>query len=405
MPATLSILVNVFVEPRQRRRAIAYWSLMSAAGAFVGPVAGGLLLRQFWWGSCFLVNVPVVAVALLLGRRLVPTSRDPNTTGFDLPGAASSSAALAALLWAIIEGPARGWSDPLIVGAFAAAVVLGTGFILWELRIDEPMLDVAALRTPQLSAAATAMTIAFIAMTGAMFLITQGLQLVKGYTPLAAAIATSGPIVAVNFLVMPRAPRLTERFGARWIVTTAGVLIAGAAVVISATTVRSSYANLLVGFAVMALAFSIFVPASTEAIITAVPAEKSGGASAINQMTRQLGQALGVAIGGSVAASGYRSGFAARRLDLPPAALGDAHSSITGALRIARTLDGATRGALLAAAHQAFLHGIRIALFAAAGLAILGSVFAALAIPSSRLGEAKSPPGSETDPLSDLVVD
>ena len=405
MPATLSILVNVFTEPRQRRRAIAYWSLMNAAGGFVGPVTGGLLLRHFWWGSCFLVNVPVVAVALLLGRRLVPTSRDPNATTFDLPGAALSSAGLAALLWAIIEGPARGWSDPMIIGAFAGAVVLGTAFVVRELHVAQPMLDVAALRTPQLGAAATAMTIAFIAMTGSMYLITQTLQLVKGYTPLAAAIATSGPIVAVNFLVMPRAPSLTERFGARWMVAAGGGLIGCAAVVISATTVHSGYANLLVGFAVMALAFSIFVPASTEAIITAVPAEKSGGASALNQMTRQLGQALGVAIGGSVAASGYRSGFTASRLALPPQTVRAAHSSITGALRVARTLDGAARDALVGVAHEAFLHGVRLALFGAAGLAVMGSVFAALAIPSSRSPAGASSTNDGPLPASDLVSD
>ena len=316
MPATLSILVNVFTEERIRRRAIAYWSLMNATGAFIGPIAGGLLLRHFWWGSCFLVNVPVVIIALALQRSLVPTSRDPDAARFDLVGAALSTLALASLLWAIIEGPDRGWTSTTIVGGFAGCVVLGGAFVTWERRAPSPIVDIATFREPQLAAAATAMTIAFIAMTGSMFLIVQSLQLVKGYSPLVAALATSGPITAINFILMPRAPALTERFGARWMVTAGAGLISVASLILATTTVHSTYLNLFIGFAVMATAFSVFVPASTEAIMTAVPKEKSGGASAINQTGRQLGQALGIAVGGSIAASGYRSGFLGAGLHL-----------------------------------------------------------------------------------------
>jgi EmrB/QacA subfamily drug resistance transporter len=382
MPATLSILVNVFTEERARRKAIAYWSLMNATGAFIGPVAGGLLLRHFWWGSCFLVNVPVVIVGLALQRVLLPTSRNPGAAHFDLIGAALSTAALAALLWGIIEGPAQGWSSPGVVAALGASGPLFMAFVVWERRVDSPMIDLTTFRAPQLTAAATAMTIAFIALTGSMFLIVQSLQIVKGYTPLVAALATSGPITTVNFLLMPRAPALTERFGARWMITAGAALISVGALVIATTTVHSSYANLFVGFAIMATAFSVFVPASTEAIMTAVPKEIAGGASAINQTTRQLGQALGIAIGGSIAASGYRAGFVSTGLRLAPKQLHAARSSITGAISVSRGLAGAARAAELAAAHQAFLHGIRLALVTAAALACGGAVFAARAIPS-----------------------
>jgi EmrB/QacA subfamily drug resistance transporter len=386
VPATLSILVSVFTDAHERRRAIAYWSLMNAAGLFFGPVMGGLLLRHFWWGACFIVNLPVVIVALLLGRFFVPTSRDPSEARFDVPAAVISSAALGGLLWAIIEGPVLGWSDPMIVGAFALAVTLGTVFVVWELRITGPMLDVSAFRNPQLSAAAAAITIAFVCMVSSMFLISQSLQLVKGYTPLASALATSVPIVAMNVLVVPRAPGLIERFGTRWLLTAAFGLITCATLIISATTVDSGYASLFVGFALMALAFSVCAPASTEAIMAALPPEKSGGASAINQMTRQLGSALGVAVGGTIAASGYRSSFAASQLGLPPDSVNAARSSITGALRAASSLVGRARESLLDVAHESFLHGVRLALFAAAALAIGGAVFSALAIPSRRQG-------------------
>lgn len=404
MPATLSILVNIFTEPRERRRAIAYWSLMNAAGAFIGPVTGGLLLRHFWWGSCFLVNVPFVTVALILGHFWVPTSKDPDAAKrFDLLGAALSFIALGALLWAVIEGPARGWTDPAIIGGFILSAAMIFAFVRWELRVPDPMLDIATLRSPQLSAAVIAMTIAFMAMTGSMYLIQQALQLVKGYTPLAAALATSGPIVTVNFLVMPRAPGLTERFGARWMVASGSALIAVASIIISLTTVSSGYFNLFVGFALMALAFSIFTPASTEAVMTAVPAEKAGGASAINQMTRQLGQALGVALTGSIAASGYTSGFHLPAGLLPTGAVQQAQSSITGALEVARTVTGSVQVALLDAAHEAFLHGVRLALLVAAVLAVAGAVYAAYAIPSGVGTEGTRDGAGDTMP--DIIIE
>jgi EmrB/QacA subfamily drug resistance transporter len=403
MPATLSILVNIFTEPRERRRAIAYWSLMNAAGAFVGPVTGGLLLRHFWWGSCFLVNVPFVALTLVLGYWLVPSSKDPDAAKrFDLLGAALSSVALGAVLWSVIEGPGRGWSDPVILGGFVVAAAAVFGFVRWELRVADPMLDLATFRSPQLSAACIAMTIAFMAMTGSMYLIQQSLQLVKGYTPLASALATSGPIVTMNFLVMPRAPGLTERFGARWMVASGVGLIAVASLVVATTTVSSGYANLFVGFALMALAFSIFTPASTEAVMTAVPAEKAGGASAINQMTRQVGQALGIALTGSVAASGYRGGFHLPTVDLPAGAAERGHASITGALEVARTVTGAARTAMLDAAHEAFLHGVRVALVVSALLAVAGAIYAAFAIPSD-IGIELQP--GEREEVTDLIVD
>ena len=162
------------------------------------------------------------------------------------------------------------------------------------------------------------------------------------------------------------------------------ILTSVAALVIAMTTVHSSYANLFVGFVVMAVAFSVFVPASTEAIMTAVPKEMAGGASAINQTTRQLGQALGVAIGGSIAVMGYHSGFSGVGLHLSQGQLRAAQSSITGAIMVGRTVVGASRHALLGIAHEAFLHGVRLALVTFAALACAGAVFAALAIPSRR---------------------
>src|SRR5262249_1730791 len=163
---------------------------------------------------------------------------------------------------------AKGWTEPIIINAFVAAFVLVAAFILWEMHTPRPMLDLSTFREPQLTAAAGAMTVAFLAMTGTMFLITQSLQLVKGYTPLVAAIGVSGPVVTVNLLVMPRTPGITRRFGVRWMVTAGAVAVAFACLVISTVTPETQYIVLFVGFALMALGFSTFVPASTEAIMT-----------------------------------------------------------------------------------------------------------------------------------------
>ncbi len=391
MPATLSILVNVFTEERSRRRAIAYWSLMNATGSFVGPVAGGILLRHFWWGSCFFVNVPIVAVTLTVQRFVLPESRNPEKARFDVAGAALSTASLAFLLWGIIEGPTQGWSSPVILGALGLSILTMFAFVRWERRATSPMIDLSIFRNAHLSAAAAAMTIAFIAMTGSVFLITQNLQIVKGYSPLVAALAVSVPVATVNFLLMPRSPALTERFGARWMIATGTGLIGVSLLVISLTTVHSGYANVLVGFAIMAIGFSIFVPASTDAIMTAVPKEAAGGPSAINQSSRQIGQALGIAIAGSIAAVGYRGAFSATGLHLTTAQLKAADSSIAGALDVSRALPERLQSGLLAVAHQALLDGSRVALIAAAALAGGGALLAALAIPARRLRAAREP--------------
>ncbi|MBW8825797.1 MAG: MFS transporter [Acidobacteria bacterium] len=405
MPATLSILVNVFTDPAERRRAIAYWSLMNATSAFIGPVTGGLLLRQFAWGSVFLINVPIVAVALAAGRVLVPTSRDPDAGKFDLVGAGLSAAALGALLWGIIEGPSKGWGEPVVLFAFPAALALGFAFVRWELRAPDPMVDIVAFRRPRLSGAAVAVMIAFVAMSGSMFLVIQSLQLVKGYTPLTAALATSVPICTVNFLWMPRAPRMIERFTAKRMVVGGIGTISLAAMMISTTTAHSSYLFLFVAFALMALAFSSFLPASTETIMAAVPAQKAGAGSAINQMARQLGQALGVAMAGSVAASAYPGGFSAKEVPgVSTAALDTARGSITGAVRVASQLTGDARAVVLDAAHHAFIHGMRTAMAATATIALLGALYAAKVIPSGP-----PPVGADlTDDdatLGQLVVD
>src|SRR5437868_8853892 len=187
MPSTLSVLTNVF-PARERARAISIWAGVSGLGIAIGPITGGFLLDHFWWGSVFLVNVPIVIVALLAAKPLVPESSDPKTPPVDTLGAALSIASLVSLVWAIIEAQSRGWSSSPILVGFAAFAGLGAAFVAWELRTPHPMLQMTFFRNRAFSGASVAISLVFFALMGTIYFLTQYIQLVKGHSPLAAGV-------------------------------------------------------------------------------------------------------------------------------------------------------------------------------------------------------------------------
>ena len=385
MPATLSILVNVFREANERRKAIAYWSLMNAIGSFIGPITGGLLLAWFSWQACFVVNLPILLVTIVLCAIYVPESKDPFTAKFDLLGALFSTVALATFIWSVIEGPGHGWTSAPILSGFTIAILFAMLFFWWENHTENPMFELSLMKSPQLSAAALTLTFAFIAMSGAMFLATISLQLVKGYSPLQAAIATSGPIVLVNILIVPRAPWIMQRFGLRKTIAFGTAMTGVSALSMTVTTTTSPYWMLGLGFAFMAMSFSIFMPASTEAMMTAVSPEKSGGASALNQITRQTGQALGIALLGGIATVGFQQRFSqdsSTLTSLTPEQLQGADTSLSSAVHLADTLPVDIHNSLMDVAGASYIYGMRIALILAAVLAFIGAIYAVKAIPS-----------------------
>lgn len=393
LPATLSILVDVFREAMERRKAIAYWSLMNAIGSFIGPITGGLLLAWFSWQACFYINLPFLLATIVLCVVMVPDSHDPDAARFDLLGALLSTIALGALIWAVIEGPSHGWTSLPILTGFAVGFGASLLFIVWENHTATPMFELSLLKSPQLSAAALTLTFAFIAMSGAMFLATISLQLVKGYSPLQAAIATSGPVVVVNLLVVPRAPWIMQRFGLRKTIAFGTGMVGVAALAITTTSTTSAYWMLGLGFALMAVAFSVFMPASTEAMMTAVPPERSGGASALNQITRQSGQALGIALLGGIATVGFQSRFTDNASSVPDVsadALKQADVSLSAAVHLADSLPEAIRAPLMDVAGNAYIYGMRIALVLAAVLAFAGAAYAVKAIPA-RISHHEEP--------------
>jgi EmrB/QacA subfamily drug resistance transporter len=385
MPATLSILTTVF-PPDERAKAIGIWAGLAGAGAALGPIIGGWLLGHFWWGSVFLVNVPIIAAAFIGGRLFVPTSRDPRQSALDPIGAVLSILGLGALLYAIIEAPLRGWLSPTTVGVFVLAVVILVGFVQWERRVDEPMLDLRFFRDPRFSAAAGTITLVFFAMFGTFFLSTLYMQQVLGYTALGAGIRTL-PMAVVMMIVAPSSARLVERFGPRRVVT-AGLVFVGIGMFLLATlTATTPYWLLAPRLMVLALGMGLSSVPSTTSIMSALPMGKAGVGSAVNDTTRELGGALGVAVLGSVMTSRYAASIAGSAPVGTPIAV--VRRSLGAALAIAHQTPGPAGAHLATAARNAFMHGMTTAAAVAGVVAFLAAAFVARFLPNQiRFGSA-----------------
>jgi EmrB/QacA subfamily drug resistance transporter len=371
MPATLSIVINVF-PPEERTKAIAIWaSITGAAGGF-GPLISGWLLGHFWYGSVFLINVPIIAVALVAGRFLVPRSRDPEEAKLDPIGAVLSIIGIVALVFGLIEAPERGWLSAPTLIAFALAVVVLTVFVLWELHNPTPMLDMHLFRAPAFSTGSSGMILLFLAMFGTMFLVTQYFQLVLGYSPFSAA-ARLLPMAMILLGVSLMTPRLTRRFQVNRIVAAGMLSLTTGLLLLSRLGTGTPYWYLVLCFIPFSAGMALAMSPSTASIMSAVPVRRAGMGSAMNDATRELGAALGVAILGSIAASRYAAQIAPAVGSLGPADRATADGSISGALDVAAGLGTAAGDALTDAAQQAFLSGLHLAVTAAAGLALLSA--------------------------------
>ena len=376
-PATLSILTNVFTDPAERQRAIAIWAGTAGIGIGLGPVAGGLLLRNFYWGSVFLVNVPLCAVALIGGALLVPTSRDAHRTPLDPAGGVLSIVGLSTLVYGIIEGPARGWTSGAVVAAFAVAFLVLAAFVVVETRRPVPMLDLRLFRNPRFSAASLAVTALYFCLFGVIFFQTQHLQFVLGYDPLGAGLR-SVPFAAVLLVVANTTPRLVQWVGTRAVITTGLTVVALAMLGRASFTVNSGYDAVLVTQCVFALGMGLTIAPATASIMGAVPPDRAGVGSAINDTTRQVGGALGVAVMGSVGASLYHRS-AARSLagvHLPAAAAAQARNSIGSALAVSHSLPAPSAGLVKQAARNAFIHGLDVASAVGFVVAVGGALLA-----------------------------
>ncbi|PZA19668.1 MFS transporter, partial [Modestobacter versicolor] len=304
-PATLALLVTTFTDRRERATAIGIWSAVTGLSVAIGPVTGGLLLEHFSWGSVFLVNLPLAAVAVVAGRLLLTESADPRRRRFDLVGAAASIAGIGLLVWTTIEAPGRGWGSTATVGGYLAAAVALAFFVVWELRRADPMLDVRLFGDRRVSVGSGAIALAFFSLFGFIFLITQYFQTVRGYDTLTAGLATL-PFALVIGAVSPLAILAMRAVGTKLVVA-AGLLTMAAGFALAAgTSLESAYwGRIVLAMVLMAAGLGLVTGPATEAVMGALRSEEAGAGSAVNDTVREVGGTLGVAVVGSVMSTVY----------------------------------------------------------------------------------------------------
>jgi EmrB/QacA subfamily drug resistance transporter len=380
MPATLSIIANVF-SGEERGKAIAVWAALAAVGIGLGPLTGGLLLEWFDWSSVFMVNVPFAAAALLLSFRYVPESRDPRPGAFDLVGAALSTAGFSVLVYAIIEAPEKGWTSRLVIGSLAASIVLLSGFLAWERRIAEPMLDLRFFRNARFSVGTAAVSGAFFALLGGIFALTQYLQFAHGYSAIEAG-AVMTPMALGLMLGAGSSNRAVARLGTSRVVATG---LFGIALMLTLTMLwdPSTSAWVLVAwFFGLTLAMGWVMAPATDAVVGAVPAAKSGVASATNTVARMVSGALGVAIIGSLVSSLYSNKVEGSVGALPNPVQTRAEDSVGAASAIAAQLPPHAASDLLATTGDAFTRAMGIGLGVGAALVAATAVLVLRFLPA-----------------------
>jgi EmrB/QacA subfamily drug resistance transporter len=399
-PATLSLISNVFTGRAERARAIGLWGAIAGVAIALGPIVGGWLLEHFSWGSIFVAMGPVAVVAILLAAVSVPTSRNPDRAGADVPGLVLSTAAMALLVFTIIEAPTYGWGAGRTVAGFTGAAVLIATFIWRERQAAHPMLDVRLFRNMRFSAASGAVTISFFTLFGFIFLMTQYFQFLRGYGPLSTGVHLLPVALSVG-LGSVIGTQLAVRRGTKLIVTLGLIAMAGFYGWVAATTTTSiGYDIIAVQMVLYGLGMGFTSAPATESIMGAVSVRQAGIGSAVNDSTRLLGGTLGVAVIGSVFASLYSARLTTGLpAGLPARLTAVAHESVGAALTVASRLAGdglPTAGsAVRQAATQAFLHGLSVGCLVAGGVAAGGALLAALFLPAQPPRPAPAQAGNE----------
>jgi DHA2 family multidrug resistance protein-like MFS transporter len=378
-PSTLSLLRALFDDPDQRTVAIGVWITSFSAGAAIGPLVGGAMLELFWWGSVFLVAVPVMALLLVLGPRLLPESRDPDAGALDLTSAILSLIAVLALVYGLkeIAQDGLGWWP---VATIAAGTAGGAAFLARQRSLSYPLVDVRLFRIPAFSTSVAGMYAAVFVVAGIELFVAQYLQLVLGKSPLEAGLLTlpsAGGLIAGSLL----APLLARRIRAAPVLSGGLAVAAAGAAVLTQIEAGSAVAVIVAGMAVTGLGAGAVGTVATDLVVATAPAPRAGAASAISETSAELGGALGIAVLGSIGTAIYRSELAtAMPADVPGAAAQSARETLGGATEAADTLPAPLSAQLLDAAHDAFSHGLELAALIAAATVLALALLAALVL-------------------------
>ncbi|MEU1277024.1 MFS transporter [Streptomyces sp. NPDC005805] len=369
MTTTLAVVVLIF-DDTERVKAIGIWSTVNSLGFASGPLLGGFMLEHFWWGAIFLINIPVVALGLFAVVALVPETRNPQGERPDLLGALLSTIGMTSAVFAIISGPEHGWTSGRVLGSAALGVLVLGLFVLWELRVPYPMLDMHFFRNQRFVGAVAGVILVAFGMAGSLFLLTQHLQFVLGYAPLDAGLRTAPlalTVVAINLTGL--GARFVTKAGTPLAIATGMTLVAAGLTAI-AVLGRDGYAGMFAGLVVMGAGVALSMPAMANAIMSAIPPEKAGVGAGINGTLAEFGNGLGVAVLGAV----LNSRFAA----LAPAVVGAA--SLPAALAAA---DGPGERARIA---DAFADGLATSQLVGAAAVLAGGLLAAVLL--HRAGRA-----------------
>jgi EmrB/QacA subfamily drug resistance transporter len=383
LPATLSIISNVF-DPRERARAIGVWAGSVGLAVAIGPVVGGLLLERYWWGSVFLINVPIVVAGVVAVLAIVPESRDPKPGRVDVVGVLLSIVGLVVLVYGVVDGGEHGFGRPTAWGSILAGIAVLAAFVRYERRIAFPSLDVRLFTNPRFSAAVGAVGLVFFAAMGSMFFTAFYLQLVRGYSPLQSGLLMI-PFAVAQMVFAPLSAALVRRYGPR-VVMAAGMALSMVAL--------GGFALLAVGTPAWVVAGLVFVqgvgmanvmPPATESIMASLPREKAGVGSAVSNTIRQVAGALGVAVLGSVLSASYRGSMAPHVGQLPVAARGPAQESISGGYAVAARLGVAGRS-LIGHVNDSFVHAMHYAAIGSAAVALVGLAVVVIWLPRHSAG-------------------
>ena len=376
-PSTLSLIFAMFEDPKQRSVAIGVWISAFSAGSAIGPVLGGILLEQFWWGSVFLLALPVMALLLVLGPIVLPEYKAPDAGRLDIASAALSLVAVLALIFGLkqVAQDGIGW---LPLASIALGLAAGATWVRRQLTLEDPMIDVRLFRIPSFSAALIVNFLAIFMAVGYFLFVAQYLQLVLGLSPLTAGL-WSVPS-AIGFIVGSNlAPRIVHRVRPAWIIGT-GLAIAGSGLAILTRVGGADGLGVLVlASVVISLGFGPVMGLTTELIVGSAPPERAGAASGISETAIELGGALGISILGSIGVAIYRSEVARSiPASIPADAVAAARDTLGGATGVAAALPDGLAATLLDVARNAFVHGMQvvaaISLVVAVAVAILAII-------------------------------
>ncbi|MFF9626030.1 MFS transporter [Streptomyces griseosporeus] len=377
MPATLALIRNLFHDPRERSLAVGIWGATASAGTAVGPIVGGFLLEHFWWGSVFLINLPVMAVLVLVGIRLLPESRNPRPGPWDLASVVLSLVGMIGLVYAVKEAATHGFSwATLAVGLLGAAAL--SGFVRRQLTLPAPLLDMRLFRSRGFSGAVLADLLTIFGLSGLVFFLSQYLQLVQGRRPFEAGLAELPAAVGAVAagLVAGRAAR---RFSVRTVVSGGLAAVGLALAALTMLGEGTGYPVLGAALLVVGVGAGLSFTVTADVILAGVPKDQAGAASAVSETAYELGAALGIAVLGSIVTGAYRD-FTA-----PAGTPAEAHESLGGAVEAAHALPAGTADALLSSAREAFVHGLSLAVGAGAAVLLAAAAAAWFMLRGQRL--------------------